>query len=191
MKNLHPKPLAINTLKVALGSVLFSVLLYLLSCTAPPPGYYRPPVPASIDRILDDLGLANIAFNAPAALRLRQRAGIQLLLFTKESIEELQQKLVETGQKEGAAIKISDQMDRHRRTRSGAGLCTFPPTGKLTGTTLTERSPPVGGRLNRYTSMFDPYCLTGIPCPPCMLSPCWLSGHFFPFSLKLILTAST
>lgn len=132
MQSLHSKPLAAKTLRVALGSLLFPVLLYLLSCGDAYRGtkddFYGPPIPASVDRILDKLGLANIAFNAPTTLLLAERAGIQLLLSTQESIGELKRKVVEAGQKEGARITVSDLMQARL---TGFGFAIQPVTPEI------------------------------------------------------------
>lgn len=139
MKILHVKSLAAKTSKAIRGSVLFSALLCLLSCSPPPAvPRYGPPMPASIDRILDKLGLANIAFNAPTTLRLGERAGIQLLLSTQESVEELQQKIIEAGQKEGAEIHISDQMQARLTGFGFAIQAVTPETQAVSDKSTTE-----------------------------------------------------
>jgi hypothetical protein len=64
-----------------------------------------------IDRILETLPLANIAFNTPATLRLGHSAVIQLFLSMQHSIEQLQATISAVGEKEGARIHVADQME--------------------------------------------------------------------------------
>jgi hypothetical protein len=64
-----------------------------------------------IDRILANLQLANIAFNAPTTLRLGDSTEIQLLLSAREPIRKLQDRISELGKKEGAQIRVSKRME--------------------------------------------------------------------------------
>jgi hypothetical protein len=84
--------------------MLATSVSYLLSCEPPPRPLigYVPNVPASVDQILENLGLGNIGFNTPKTLQLGEKARIQLLLSTRDPIEELQKKIVAAGEKEGA-----------------------------------------------------------------------------------------
>ena len=87
---------------VALGTVAIMLLTFSdpKVYMAPPP----PPAPpstllAAIDRLLENLELANIAFNAPATLQAGSSAVVQLLLSTQKSIEELQDIITATGER--------------------------------------------------------------------------------------------
>lgn len=73
----------------------------------------------AIDRILDGLPRANVAFNAPATLQLEEPAVVQLLLSGRRSIRVLKRRLTELGVKAGATIKASDSMEAHL---SGSGF---------------------------------------------------------------------
>ncbi len=79
----------------------------------------EPPDPTSqnrktrIDTILDTMDWGNIAFNAPTHMSLESPSSIQLVLSPTDSIEELQELIIAEGKKEGAQIRISDQMEAH------------------------------------------------------------------------------
>lgn len=64
-----------------------------------------------IDRIIEGLPQANLAFNAPSTLRLEEPAVIQVLLSGRRSIRRLQEQLTAFGRREGARIKASDAME--------------------------------------------------------------------------------
>ena len=66
---------------------------------------------AAVDRVLEKLEFANLAFNAPATLQLGELAAIQLLLSPKESGQALKEKITAEGPKESARIRISNQME--------------------------------------------------------------------------------
>jgi len=68
---------------------------------------------AAVDRILDSLARANIAFNAPETINLAASAQIQLLLSLEQSIDDLRNALTQPGEKEGAQIRVSDRMEAH------------------------------------------------------------------------------
>jgi hypothetical protein len=132
---------------VAIGVV--AVMLFTLSKSGvdrAPPGDMAPPPPptlpstllAAIDRILENLELANIAFNAPATLQLGNSAVVQLLLSTQKSIEELQNMITATGEKEGARIRVSNQMEARL---SGLGFkieTVTPEVQAVSATNVTE-----------------------------------------------------
>jgi hypothetical protein len=83
-----------------------------------PPRVSAPPT-ASIDELLARLGRANIAFNAPKELQLHESAVIQLLLSVREPIEALQRDLRGPGERIGAEVRISTEMEAHL---SGTGF---------------------------------------------------------------------
>jgi hypothetical protein len=64
-----------------------------------------------IDRILEQLPVGNIAFNAPEAIGIDDTASIQLVLALGKSVEELKQMVEAEGEKQGASIKVSNQME--------------------------------------------------------------------------------
>jgi hypothetical protein len=90
---------------------------------APGPGLGEDPGPPAlgpaIDRILESLPRAQVAFNAPATLQLEEPAVVQLLLSGRRSIRTLQRQLTELGVRAGATIKASDSMEAHL---SGSGF---------------------------------------------------------------------
>lgn len=111
----------------------------------PAPGEASPPPPqpeknggtASVDRILARLELANVAFNAPTRLHLNEVSSIQLLLSTRESIEDLQRALTSAGERGGARARISNQMEAHL---SGAGFRVEPITPERQAVSSSERT---------------------------------------------------
>jgi hypothetical protein len=73
----------------------------------------------AVDRILRSLELANVAFNAPTTLWVRETAIIQLVLSMRHSIEDLQRTITAPGEKEGARVRISNEMEARL---SGSGF---------------------------------------------------------------------
>jgi hypothetical protein len=65
----------------------------------------------AVDRILNSLELGNVAFNTPATLWVRETAIIELLLSMRHTIEELQKEITAPGEKGGARVRISNQME--------------------------------------------------------------------------------
>jgi len=84
----------------------------------PPPQPTPDPLFAEIDRALEALRLASIAFNAPTALRKDESAVIQLLLSLKKPVRDLQAELTEIGEREGARVRVSPIVEA-RLTGSG------------------------------------------------------------------------
>lgn len=81
---------------------------------------------AAIDRILGELELANVAFNAPRRMILRKAETIHLVLGLAKSIGELEQMIQAEGEKEGAAVRVSDRMEA-RLTGSGFAIASITP----------------------------------------------------------------
>jgi hypothetical protein len=79
----------------------------------------------AVERLTAGLRLANVAFNAPATMRLDEPMVIQLLLSGKQSIRELKQKLTALGDREGEQIRASDSMEADL---TGAGFDIVPVT---------------------------------------------------------------
>jgi hypothetical protein len=75
------------------------------------PGSPPPPIPSVIDDILQTLELGNIAFNSPRTLQRGHSSVIHLVLSATESVEKLKDLITEAGEKEGARIRVSDQME--------------------------------------------------------------------------------
>ena len=100
-----------------------------------------PPVPTSIsliDRILETMEWGNIAFNAPATMKLEDTARIQLLLGLKNSIEQLSQMVEAEGAKEGARVKVSNYMEA-RLSGSGFQITAITPEVQaITSSDVTE-----------------------------------------------------
>jgi hypothetical protein len=66
---------------------------------------------ASVDRALASMNWANIAFNAPQKISLKDRVQIQLLLSLRKSIDELRREIVAAGKREGATIQVTNRME--------------------------------------------------------------------------------
>jgi hypothetical protein len=82
--------------------------------------------------------LGNIAFNTPDTLEFGDSEMIQLLLSKQESIQDLQDKIGAAGEKEGARIRISSQMQA-RLSGSGFGIePVTPEIQAVSGTEATE-----------------------------------------------------
>jgi hypothetical protein len=74
----------------------------------------------SVDRVLASMNWANIAFNAPEKISLKDRAQIQLLLSLQKSMEELRGEIAAMGKREGAKIKVSNRMEAHLSSQEGS-----------------------------------------------------------------------
>ncbi|MGZ8783608.1 MAG: hypothetical protein ACXWZB_08935 [Gaiellaceae bacterium] len=110
------------------------------SPSSPPPvsggagGEYRP----SLDDIVADLPLANVAFNAPPAMRLNEPVVIQLLLSGRRPINELKDELTALGEREGEQIRASGSMEAHL-TGTGFAIEAITPAVQLAaGAGVTE-----------------------------------------------------
>jgi hypothetical protein len=108
-----------------------------VEASPPPPPPEKNGGTASVDRILARLELANVAFNAPTRLHLNEVSTIQLLLSTRESIEDLQGALTSAGERGGARARISNQMEAHL---SGAGFRVEPITPERQAVSSSERT---------------------------------------------------
>ena len=75
----------------------------------------------AVDQILETLELGRIAFNTPATIPLGDTAIIELILSTTESIETLQGMLNAVGERTGACILVSNEMEA-RLTGRGFGI---------------------------------------------------------------------
>jgi Divergent InlB B-repeat domain len=74
----------------------------------PPPG--QPPF-AEIDRVIQRLPWANIAFNAPTTLTLGESVVVELLLSAEQPIGRLEKEITALGKRKGARIRASDRME--------------------------------------------------------------------------------
>jgi hypothetical protein len=68
------------------------------------------PGESPVDRVLGQLNLGNIAFNAPRTMEMEKAQNVQLVLSLEQSIEELKASIQALGTKEGARISVSDRM---------------------------------------------------------------------------------
>jgi hypothetical protein len=76
----------------------------------PPPGT---PLQRELDRVLAELQLGRILFNVPRTLELGESAVIHVVLSLRETHEELKERITEVGEKRGAKLKVSDEMQAH------------------------------------------------------------------------------
>lgn len=82
---------------------------------SPPPEQHAssPITPNDIDKIIQGLPLANIAFNTPDTMRTGQSQLIQLTLSASATTEELKKQITAAGSLNSAQVQISDQLDVH------------------------------------------------------------------------------
>jgi hypothetical protein len=71
----------------------------------------EPSVFAEIDRALEELPVASVAFNAPTTLDKGESTVIQLLLSLDKPISDLRDQLDEVGETEGARVRVSPQVE--------------------------------------------------------------------------------
>jgi len=87
--------------------------------SAPPGASVSTPGPAApestafeaVDRILAEMEWGNIAFNVPTSLNLQDTATIQLILSLRKPIDELKQIIEAQGEREGAQIRVYNDME--------------------------------------------------------------------------------
>lgn len=93
---------------------------------------------SEIDQVLDDLSMANVAFNAPRTLRVNEPAVIQVLVSGQQMVGQLEEQLTELGEREGERIRASDRMDA-RLTGLGFKIEAITPAVQLvSGSGVTE-----------------------------------------------------
>ena len=105
-----------NFIFVVIWIIFVYLALTYLGCQPtgyrPPPetteGY--PPSLKNVDKVLESLELGSIAFNTPKEIQWNNTAVIELLLSPSFSVDELKDKIQEAGEREGAEIKIANQM---------------------------------------------------------------------------------
>ncbi len=106
--------------KIGIGvTVLFATLMFMSSFIYLNTGAVRktmvpssdPKSPSNVDRRLDEMEFAAIAFNAPTNINIDDSSQIQLILSLAETVEQLKQSIAEEGEKVGATIKVSDKME--------------------------------------------------------------------------------
>ncbi len=64
-----------------------------------------------IDRLLKRMEPANLAFNAPRTINIKDAAEIELVLSPTDSIEQLKAALTAAGEKVGATVRVSERME--------------------------------------------------------------------------------
>ena len=62
-------------------------------------------------RVLEEVEVGNIAFNAPKQMNIREEVDIHLMLDLTKTIDELKQLIKAKGEKEGARIRVYDRME--------------------------------------------------------------------------------
>lgn len=109
-----------------------------------PPRSGGPGADQTIDEAIRELPRASLAFNAPKTMRVHKTAVIQALMSDTQLVTQLQSKLTEVGQREGARIVASDEMEA-----SLQGL-----DFKIQA--LTPARQPVGHRATRWAWEIEP-----------------------------------
>ncbi len=150
------------------ASGIVAVLIFSTAFTRPgaPIEYPTPtptPFPISettrlrIDEILEQMDLGNIAFNAPTKMKLNAPSTIQLVLSPTNSIEELKDLVIAEGEKEGARIRVSDQMEARLSGTAFQISAITPELQAVTWNDITEWKwevrPTQGGRHNLHLTM--------------------------------------
>ena len=80
----------------------------------------------AVGQIIESLEAANIAFNAPQAMVMRETTTIQLALSMEHSIEELKDQITAAGEKEGHQTAVSNRMEA-RLTGAGFSITAITP----------------------------------------------------------------
>ena len=112
---------------------------------------------AVVDGILDKLPFGNISFNAPGALNIDDTAIIELVLDLTKPIEELKKMVEGAGEKEGARIRVSDQMEARLSGSSFAITAVTPEEQAVTHDDVTqwkwEVKPKAEGRQHLHLTL--------------------------------------
>ncbi|MEM6797754.1 MAG: hypothetical protein AAF725_27545 [Acidobacteriota bacterium] len=80
----------------------------------------------AVDQLLRDLPLANVAFNTPEAINIKDTAEVHLSLSRLMPLEELKAHIETQGPVEGAAVRVSDRMEA-RLTGTGLSIAAVTP----------------------------------------------------------------
>jgi hypothetical protein len=67
--------------------------------------------PSAVDRLLDEMQSANIAFNTPGSLGYGRTVSIELKLSANKTPDQLSEMIQEPGEKQTDTVKISNEMD--------------------------------------------------------------------------------
>jgi hypothetical protein len=106
---------------------------------SPPPEQHAPsPItPDDIDKIIQGLSLANIAFNTPDTMRMGQTQSIQLFLSGSATVEALQKQITAAGSLNSGQVQISGLLDAHL-TGANFQIEAVTPEQQAVGTTHTS-----------------------------------------------------
>lgn len=91
-----------------------------------------------IDKILDQMQLAGVAFNSPTRINIRQTALIQLLLDLSKSSAELKGMIEAEGRREGAQVRVSDRMQARLTGPNFSITAITPEVQAISGRRMTE-----------------------------------------------------
>lgn len=120
---------------------------------------------AAVDRILDSLAQANIAFNAPASMNLTESTQIHLLLSLEQSIEDLHKALTQAGDKQGAQIRVAERMEAHLTGQNFRITAITPEEQAITSKGVTEWEwevkPTTPGRHNLHLTLTALFAVDG------------------------------
>lgn len=122
-----------------------------------------------IDEIIRRMDWGNIAFNAPAKMKLDSPSNIQLVLSHSVPINELQKLITAEGEKEGARIRISDRMEARLSGTDFQISAITPELQAVTRDDTTEWKwevrPQRPGRHNLYLTLTAVLYVEGSPLP--------------------------
>lgn len=109
------------------------------------------------DRALEKLEVANIAFNTPQKMNIKESTKIQLFLGLSKSSEELSNQITGPGAQESASIRVSSEMEA-RLTGANFSITAVKPEKQVVSRNSTtdwqwEVQPKSEGRLNLHLTL--------------------------------------
>lgn len=105
--------------------------------TTPMPGAPRDRI-QSIDRLLEQMDVGRIAFNAPDSINVNDTAIIHLVLGVSQEMEELKQRIEAEGDRVGDDVRVSDRMEARLTGPSFAITAITPELQAVSQTQITE-----------------------------------------------------
>lgn len=135
------------------------------------PVHPKPPVNPlySVDRALASMKWANIAFNVPEKMNLKDRAQIHLLLSLQKSMDELRREIVAAGKREGATIQVTNRMEANLTCQEGSfKILKITPEEQIVGSEGVfewkwEVEPLAPGVHTLYLSLIAHLSVDGVP----------------------------
>jgi hypothetical protein len=124
---------------------------------------------AAIDMILENLALANIAFNTPGSVNLHETCVVQLVLGVGTPIDSLKQLIEAEGEKEGASIRVSNRMEARLTGTDFSITAITPEVQAVSRAAITEWKweikPKSGGRQYLHLTLSALLDVDGVSTP--------------------------